>query len=118
MSAVRMMAVAAWTQLVDAMRADGLIDPAITKSGPATTAVLVDLVQATVPAEQRGPWLSMSIKPRPGRQVVALDVLGKLCVLHWEDHGVRGTWVWNGSPVDPERFVAYTFISNFDGVRK
>ena len=97
----RMMAVVLWTKLVDAMRQDGIIDPAITQSGPATTAVLID-------AAQDGQWFNMRIKPQPGKEVVAMDDRGKIAApLEWDQqHG----WLWNGSHVNEARFVKWRFV--------
>ena len=113
MSALRMAATTLWTQLIDAMRADGIIAQCITQSGPATNAVITDAATKAL----HGPWLSMGIVPAaPNRQVVAVSESGGLFVV-WYDH-VEQEWVHSsdGSIVG-DAIVAYTFIDT-SGVPK
>lgn len=64
-----------WDRLIIAMRADGLLAHCVVQSGPATTAVLVDL------AQPQAPWLGMHIHPQPGVEVVAIDNKDRVCVM-------------------------------------
>lgn len=111
MSGLKEKATTIWTELLEGLRADGLIANAIQQSGAATTAVIVGLAKTITEndGEQRAPWLSLSMVPQPGREVVAIDFTGKLHVIHF-DADSNG-WLWNGSHVDPARFVKYTFVS-------
>lgn len=108
MSAERLAATVLWTELVNALVADGIIPKPIQQSGPATTAVILSLAQR----EMRGPWIPMHITPEPGKDVVALDAIGRLCVISYVKDG---RWIWNGSFVAPKRFRYYTHVS-LDGV--
>lgn len=105
MSALKMGATVLWTKLLEAMRADGLIAQSITQTGPATTAVIVELVQQA----NNGPWLPMSYKPTPGREVVAIDERGCIAAPVCYDD-VADKWLWNGSEVAESRFKLWTFV--------
>lgn len=88
-----------WTDLLDALRADGLIAPIITQSGPRTTALILRMVK---------PWLSMRITPTPGCEVLAVDERGCMAAVHYDD--VAKTWMWNGSSVVADRFVKWRYV--------
>jgi hypothetical protein len=107
MSAQRLAAKVAWTQLVIAMREDGLIADCVTQSGPATTAVILEFVRADLAAN--GPWLPMSYKPTPGREVIAVDAGGYVAApLYYDDISCR--WMWNGSEVNDNRFKSWSYV--------
>ena len=96
-----------WTELLEALRADGLIAMAITQSREATTSFIVSKCSEPEPAN--GPWLPMTMFPQPGVQVVAaMHTGGKMCVLtysedrKWLDRDERG--------VDASMFTGWTFI--------
>jgi hypothetical protein len=93
-----------WTQLIEAMRADGLIAHCITQSGPATNAVIMDAVTNVA----NGPWLSMNIKPEPKRDVVGLSKSGRLHILQF----TGAVWSYNdGWCCNPDNFYGYTHIN-------
>lgn len=55
-----------WTKLLQALRDDGLIANCVLQSGPATTSVIVELVQLTDPS-----WLRVEMKPAEDKWVIA-----------------------------------------------
>ena len=80
---IRDQAAALWTRLLQAMRDDEMIAHCITKTGPKTTAVIVELCQKQAPVQ--GPWLSADMKPQPNRQVLAVDEAGDLVAVYWSE---------------------------------
>lgn len=88
-----MMATTLWTQLLEGMRADGMIAHCVTQSGPATTKVIVDTCQAVM----ENSWLRMSFLPQPGREVIASKIDGSLDVLRY----VNDVW-WRNYTDFPE----------------
>lgn len=113
MSELKTMATTMWTQLLEGMRADGLIAHNVTQSGPATSKVIVEACQAIIAAPlpaQRAPWLGMDILPQPGREVVARNHSGALHILHYDD--VAKSWFKGKLRVGASRFTAWTFVDN------
>jgi hypothetical protein len=80
MSELKIAATNLWSRLVQAMRQDGHISDDVVQSGPATTKVIVEACQAS----NDKAWLSMTIRPQPGRHVVACDKSGNLHVVHYD----------------------------------
>lgn len=114
MSALKEAATQLWSKLLTAMTSDGMFAPThvIRTSGPATTAVIVEIAQHIAQ-----PWIGMHIKPTPGREVVAIkrdnSSLEVLCV---DDESML--WIDAfANTVDATAYAAYTFV-NTDGVPK
>lgn len=82
MSAARLRATTLWTQLVIAMRADGILPEQITQTGPATAAVIIE---ATTPDLV---WLAPNIHPKDNKRVLAVDLDGDITVVIW----LGGRW--------------------------
>lgn len=101
MSEVKMKATVLWTRLVTAMRADGLLAECITQCGPATAAVMVELVQEP---GYNGTWLPGSIKPRSDTCVLAINEKGEPCISYWSDD--FGHWVSD----EPVVVTKWTYI--------
>jgi hypothetical protein len=80
-----------WTRLIIAMREDGIIAQCITQSGPATTALILSLVQPGATPDH--PWLPVSIKPEPQRAVLGCTVNGLLLGVYWDGSVWRDTLV-------------------------
>jgi hypothetical protein len=102
-------AVQLWTKLIVAMRADGLIAECVTQSGPATTALLVELVQEP---GYEGAWMSMNIVPsEPHRQVVAvaLDKGTEVALTILTHDGVDWRYA-NGSLCDTRVWYRWTYV--------
>lgn len=102
-------AVQLWTKLIVAMRADGLIAECVTQSGPATTALLVELVQEP---GYEGAWINMGIVPsEPHRQVVAVALdkgtEATLAILTYD--GVDWRYA-NGGRCDPRAWRYWTYV--------
>lgn len=116
MTDIKEQATVLWTELLEALRADGMIAHCITQSGPATTHVVVALAQRMLPQQQ--PWIGPHIKPQPGKQVVAKLVTGKLLMLAWNNEAdAHGECWWNdteGRCYPDQSILAYTFV-NTDG---
>jgi len=94
-----------WTELLEALRADGLIAPVITQSREATTNFIV--AKCSEPDSANGPWLPMTMLPQPGVQVVAALVNGGLRVLTYsEDRG----WLRDGGLTRVKSYKGWTFI--------
>ena len=109
MSAVRLAAVVMWTELVNAMRADGLIAREVTSTGPATAALCMSWARDTLQPGQDGRWIPMHFMPASGRQVVAVDSIGGIAAPLVYDYD-RECWLWNGSEVAAERFESWCYI--------
>ncbi len=101
-----------WTQLLQALREDGLIAMCVTQSGPKTTSVIVNTAAATMAAAPQ-PWVPMHMQPKPGREVVARHrSSGNHHVLRYCDDGdVAPGWYKGRVMVMPERYAAWTFVS-------
>lgn len=101
-------AIGLWTRMVEAMRADGLIANVVTQSGPATTAVIVEMVQGQ-PTTPDAPWLGMTdVLPGHGREVVARDLKGALHIL-WYDANAR-TWMKGKARARADKYVQWRFV--------
>lgn len=108
MTDIKEQATVLWTELLEALRVDGMIAHCITQSGPATTHVIVALAQRF-----QQPWIGPHIKPQPGKQVVAIKSNGKLEVVYWDAQ--VDFWIdTKGNPIAEEFVTAYTFV-NTDG---
>lgn len=95
-----------WTALLEALRADGIIATIVTQSGPATTAFIVGKCSEPEPAN--GPWLPMTMLPQPGVQVVAINQVGRLKVLEYNED--RKSWQSMSRNVKADYYVGWTFI--------
>lgn len=107
MSDLKEKATELWSQLVQAMHADGILATSITQSGPATTAVIVNVCQAGGEVIDNTPWLKMAMKPQPGVEVVARDADGHLFIVSI-DHG--GRWHLGNRLVRESRFTDWRFL--------
>lgn len=106
-----MLATVLWTELVNALRADSLIDPAITRSGPQTTAVLNGIVDGIGAVGDK--WMSMRIKPKLfGTNVLAVqtDPLRYDVLLVDESGEWRFAAMGDYPLVTVENYRAWTYI--------
>jgi hypothetical protein len=96
-----------WTELLEALRADGIVATIITQSGPATTNFIV--AKCNEPEPANGPWLPMTMFPQPGVQVVAVRIdKGALCVLTYNEQ--HASWMANGRRTKAGYYKGWTFI--------
>lgn len=108
METLEQKAIGLWTRMVEAMRADGLIAHVVTQSGPATTAVIVEMAQGQ-PTTPDAPWLGMTdVLPGHGREVVARDLKGALHIL-WYDANAR-SWMKGKARARADKYVQWRFV--------
>lgn len=110
MSDPREQATQLWTQLVEAMRADGIIAACILQAGPATAHLVMQTCETinTLNAKPAPmPWLKATIKPPTGRLVLAQEYYETFRVAHWNDN----TKVWRSAETGDElQVVQWQFI--------
>jgi hypothetical protein len=111
MSAIRLGATALWTELLIAMREDGIIAKCIEQSGPATTAVIVQAVQAVLEGRRSSTWMPMHILPQSRKQVVGVTKFNILHILVYMADEKAWYYSSSGASADPALFVGYKFMS-------
>lgn len=109
MSALKMMATQLWTELLQGLRQDGLIAACVEQSGPATTKVIVDTCNTLMQAQESATWLRMTMKPTPGREVVACDDNGGFHILTYSEE--QGSWMRGKTKVRAAKYAGWRFVN-------